>query len=715
MSDLKIFTENIEPQALNQIYTLIKQPAFADCKVRIMPDVHSGAGCVIGFTADLGDKVIPSIVGMDIGCVDKDTEFLTENGWVKISEYENQKIAVFDDKSRTTFFEKPIAYIKEENDRFYHLHTKYGIDQMLTEEHKCLVEKGTHNRPKSRGELYCITAKELYDKHSLLKLGFRDNFICDIPGLIFDKKINLSDGEIRVQVMVMADGHIQNNGKCLCQFTRKRKIARCQELLKNADIEYEIKDREDGRFAVLFTPPLKEKRMSVFWGCSKEQLRLICEEVMKWDGTIKDNVYTSKHKEDVDFVQYAFAATGRRTSISFDSRKGKESYRCIISNSKPRVQLAGSPKTDIDIVESVDGYKYCFTTSTGYWIMRRNGCICVTGNCGMLTVELGNIDINLAKLDEVIRKYVPNGRNVHETEDNFSEIIINQLYCKDRLKNVDWLKRSGGTLGGGNHFIEVDIDDNGNKYLVIHSGSRNIGKQVAEIYQQMAIDDLSGANSLEEETKKLIEGYKRTGRHKDIQRGIAELKRKFQPKSSVQKELSYLTGEHREMYLHDMKLCQEFANVNRITIADRILMYLLGNSASAALYNMFETIHNYIEHDTNIVRKGAISAKEGEIVLIPINMRDGCIVGRGKGNPDWNYSAPHGAGRIMSRSKAKETVSLEEFEQSMQGIYTTSVNRSTIDESPMAYKTIDEIVANIQDTVEIVKIIKPIYNFKASE
>ena len=390
MSDLKIFTENIEPQALNQIYTLIKQPAFADCKVRIMPDVHAGAGCVIGFTADLGDKVIPNIVGVDIGC-------------------------------------------------------------------------------------------------------------------------------------------------------------------------------------------------------------------------------------------------------------------------------------------------------------------------GMLTVELGNIDIDLAKLDEVIRKYVPNGRNVNETEDNFSEIIINQLYCKDRLKNVDWLKRSGGTLGGGNHFIEVDIDNDGNKYLVIHSGSRNIGKQVAEIYQQMAIDDLSGKNSLEEETKKLIEDYKNTGRQKDIQRGIAELKRKFRPKSSVPKELSYLTGEHREMYLHDMKLCQEFASLNRKQIWTEIMS---GLGLNKMLVTYFETIHNYIEHDTNIVRKGAISAKEGETVLIPINMRDGCIIGRGKGNADWNYSAPHGAGRIMSRSKAKETVSLEEFEQSMQGIYTTSVNRSTIDESPMAYKPIDEIVANIQDTVEIVKIIK---------
>ena len=334
--------------------------------------------------------------------------------------------------------------------------------------------------------------------------------------------------------------------------------------------------------------------------------------------------------------------------------------------------------------------------------------------CGMLTVELGKIDIDFEKLDNVIRKYVPNGRNVHDTEDGFSEIVINQLYCKNELKNSDWLKRSCGTLGGGNHFIEVDIDDDGNKYLIIHSGSRNIGKQVAEIYQQMAIDDLSGADKLAEESQKLIEDYKRTDRHKDIQRGLAELRRRFRPdKLNVPKELSYLTGEHREMYLHDMKLCQEFAKVNRITIADQILINIFGHSS--ALYKAFETIHNYIEHDTNIVRKGAISAKYGETVLIPMNMRDGCIIGIGKGNEDWNYSAPHGAGRIMSRSKAKETVSLDEFEQSMKGIYTTSVNRSTIDESPMAYKPIEEIVENIQDTVEIAKIIKPIYNFKASE
>lgn len=400
MSDLKIFTDNIEPEALNQIYTLIKQPAFADCKVRIMPDVHAGKGCVIGFTADLGDKVIPDIVGVDIGC-------------------------------------------------------------------------------------------------------------------------------------------------------------------------------------------------------------------------------------------------------------------------------------------------------------------------GMLCCEIGKIDIDYAKLDSIIREHIPAGRAVRDEEINFPQ--LEDLHCKDQLRNIEWLKCSLGTLGGGNHFIEVDEDNEGMKYLVIHTGSRNLGKQVAEIYQQMAIDDMQGTDKLAEESKKLIAEYKAVGRQKDIQRGLAELKRKWQPdKLNIPKELCYLTGKHREMYLHDMKICQEFARVNRRAIQD-IIFYYMGWTFSRSFMERFQTIHNYIDHDTNIVRKGAISAKSGEKVLIPINMRDGCVIGVGKGNEDWNCSAPHGAGRIMSRSKAKENVSLEEYQESMKGIYTTSVGQSTIDESPMAYKSMDEILEHIKDTVEIVKIIKPVYNFKASE
>lgn len=402
MSNLKIFTENIEPEALNQVYTLIKQPAFADCKVRIMPDVHTGAGCVIGFTADLGEKVIPNIVGVDIGC-------------------------------------------------------------------------------------------------------------------------------------------------------------------------------------------------------------------------------------------------------------------------------------------------------------------------GMLTVELGNIDLDLATVDQIIRAKVPSGRNVHEGRP-FAFDRLKELRCYRELKDTKRLERSIGTLGGGNHFIEVDVDEDGTKYLIIHTGSRNLGKQVAEYYQNLAIEIMQGKDELYAKQEQLIAEYKAQGRRKEIQKAIKELHRKFNPNPlNIPKDLCYLTGKYREDYLHDMEICQHFASLNRYHIANTIVGDLFGADIAYWKLPMFETIHNYIEFGTNMVRKGAISAKAGEPLLIPINMRDGCILGKGKGNDDWNCSAPHGAGRIMSRSKAKELVSLKEFEDSMQGIFTTSVGQSTIDEAPMVYKPMAEIVENIADTVEIVKIIKPIYNFKASE
>ena len=402
MSNLKIFTENIEPEALNQVYTLIKQPAFADCKVRIMPDVHAGAGCVIGFTADLGEKVIPNIVGVDIGC-------------------------------------------------------------------------------------------------------------------------------------------------------------------------------------------------------------------------------------------------------------------------------------------------------------------------GMLTVELGNIDLDLATVDQIIRAKVPSGRNVHEGRP-FAFDRLKELRCYRELKDTKRLERSIGTLGGGNHFIEVDVDEDGTKYLIIHTGSRNLGKQVAEYYQNLAIEIMQGKDELYAKQEQLIAEYKAQGRRKEIQKAIKELHRKFNPNPlNIPKDLCYLTGKYREDYLHDMEICQHFASLNRYHIANTIVGDLFGADIAYWKLPMFETIHNYIEFGTNMVRKGAISAKAGEPLLIPINMRDGCILGKGKGNEDWNCSAPHGAGRIMSRSKAKEVVSLKEFEDSMQGIFTTSVGQSTIDEAPMVYKPMAEIVENIADTVEIVKIINPIYNFKASE
>lgn len=359
--------------------------------------------------------------------------------------------------------------------------------------------------------------------------------------------------------------------------------------------------------------------------------------------------------------------------------------------------------------------------------------------CGMLCVELGDIDLDLERLDNVIRKFVPSGFNVHE-ERRYKFIEMNQLFCLKELKNKNnWLEKSLGTLGGGNHFIEVDVDDDNNKYLVIHTGSRNLGKQVAEIYQNKAIEYCSYKEEMKQEIEDTIKEYKKQGKQKEIQQALVDIHKKYEGKTKLPRDLCYLEEKLREDYLHDMKLCQEFAKDNRLCIAKQILCnyfelpYYQGYKSVRLRqkatsmsdwytqdmiekdFRYFETIHNYISFEDNIVRKGAISAKKDEIVLIPMNMRDGCIIAIGKGNDDWNQSAPHGAGRIMSRMKAKNTFNIEEFKDSMKDIYTTSVNENTIDEAPMVYKPMQEIIDSIGDTVEIEKVIKPIYNFKATD
>ena len=349
--------------------------------------------------------------------------------------------------------------------------------------------------------------------------------------------------------------------------------------------------------------------------------------------------------------------------------------------------------------------------------------------CGMLCVELGKEEINLQRLDEVINKYIPAGRNIREHK--IAEFdALNELYCLRELKESKKFNRALGTLGGGNHFIEIDVDEDNNKYLVIHTGSRNLGKQVAEYYQKLAIELCSGKEEMFKKKEEIIKTYKEQGRKTEIQKAIKDLEKEYKRNEpELPKDLCYLTDKYREKYLHDMKICQAYASWNRIQIAICILenigyekiMFCNVNSRNSGKIlsvnkekiSYFETIHNYISFEDNVVRKGAISARNGEKVIIPINMRDGSIIAIGKGNEDWNNSAPYGAGRLMSRSKAKEMFNLEQFKDSMKDVYTTSVVEETIDEAPFVYKPIEEIIENIKDTVEIERIIRPIYNFKA--
>ncbi|MCK9217509.1 MAG: RtcB family protein [Firmicutes bacterium] len=295
--------------------------------------------------------------------------------------------------------------------------------------------------------------------------------------------------------------------------------------------------------------------------------------------------------------------------------------------------------------------------------------------CGIEVVRLEERKINLEKLDDLIYERIPSGFNIRDTEHIFNEKIdLNQLKCKEKI-NPGRARRSIGTLGGGNHFIEINKDSNDNLYLVVHSGSRHLGHQAASFYQR--------------------EAYKALKKEK---------------KAHMPRDLAYVEGELFNDYIHDMKIIQRYADLNRKAMIEEIIAGMKLRPLS-----QFTTIHNYIDTGNMILRKGAVSAKKGEILLIPINMRDGSLICAGKGNPKWNFSAPHGAGRIMSRRQAKATLTMDKFKKTMEGIYTTSVSRDTLDECALAYKPIKEIIRNIGDAVDIIDTISPIYNFKAAE
>ena len=328
--------------------------------------------------------------------------------------------------------------------------------------------------------------------------------------------------------------------------------------------------------------------------------------------------------------------------------------------------------------------------------------------CGMYTVRLADRELDFERIDEAVHS-IPSGMNVRESK--AEEFGLKDLRCYEALKDIPRLECSLGTLGGGNHFIEIDRTSGGEYCLVIHSGSRNLGKQVADHYQRMAVGRFSDKSRILQERMNVVRTYKEQGRETEISEALKQLMLGYGSMSvSVPEALCWLEGAGLQDYLHDVGICQRFARRSREIMAETILRKT-GMTASES----FHTIHNYIDTDEMILRKGAIAAHKGEKVLIPINMRDGSVIAVGKGNPEWNCSAPHGAGRIMSRSKAKDSIHLEEYRKAMAGIYSTSVNESTLDEAPMAYKSLEDIIDVIGDSVDIIEIMKPVYNFKAGD
>ena len=325
--------------------------------------------------------------------------------------------------------------------------------------------------------------------------------------------------------------------------------------------------------------------------------------------------------------------------------------------------------------------------------------------CGMYTVRIAEKSIDMGRLDEAAH-CIPSGKDVWESPKE--QFDLTELQCYWKLRSKTWLMCSLGTLGGGNHFIEVDAARDGTKYLVIHSGSRNLGKQVAEYYQGLAVDLNKGMAEYFARKDDLIAEYKAAGRRREIQAALEELHWRNH-KTTMPEDLCFVYGSYLEEYLHDVEVCQQFARRSRELMASILL-----ERAGLTGLEGFHTVHNYIDTDEMILRKGAIAAHKEEKVLIPINMRDGSVLAVGKGNPEWNFSAPHGAGRLMSRSGAREKLDMEEYRKEMAGVYTTSVSEATIDEAPMAYKSLEDIIDVIADSVDVIEVLRPIYNFKAS-
>lgn len=687
--DIKLFTDNIQESLKKDIENLKRNKDLQGEKVRLMPDAHPGANVPIGFTTTLTkSKIDPKKVGVDLGCLDMETEFLTEEGWKKISEYsDGDKVMQYDKESDTGAFVSPINYIDKKCDYFYHFKNSKGLDQMVSEEHKMLIWKGYKNKGYNTEDYNPV---ELINKGSTLDHGY---YGVKCAFNLEDKEgLSLSDSEIRLNIAISADGSLKYKkdglNRIYMHLKKNRKIKRIQKLLNKLSITFKKTDGQDGSTHIYFYTKLN-KDISKYWKANRHQLKIVAEESLKWDGSEGYRSYfCSNNKDYADVIQYAFSATNRRAGISTTDYE-KKNWNRTYSVTPTKNNIIGVTNT-VEKVESKDGRKYCFTVPSGYFIARRNGKIFITGNCGVTVFRLGKIAPDLDALDDFITNNIPHGRHIHDDQKVSKEAMrVIQFIAKN--SNIDDYTRAAnslGTLGGGNHFISLSRDDEDVVYLTIHSGSRGFGYRVAKNWYKK----MERHNTKEAQKKKdrLIESYKEQGRQTEIEDALNEL----------EFETGYLKGIDTTTYYRVVEAATVYASINRNMIADKILNYL---DVDPEEVEVIESTHNYIGDD-GIMRKGAISAHEGEKVVIPINVRDGIILGTGKGNEDWNFSAPHGAGRLMSRTQAKAEIEPQDIECYMKN--------QPLDEMPQAYRSIDSILPLIKPAVEVDKVIKPFYNFQ---
>lgn len=712
-----IYTDNVDTTTISQVYDIINNEVSEGSKIRIMPD-----------------------------CLTEDAEILTKDGFKKITDLKKtDKVANYIVGENNLFdgyvlYKKPKNIIirnKRHDEKIYSFKNDLmGIDMCFSENHRMAMDG-------NMGVLAKDVENETYIKDYVFT-------IFGIPNDVDNGYFDLKEDFVRLLCWVGGDGnyHYNQNGtpRVRFGFSKERKIERVKEILNNLGFEY--KEYKGKKGVDIYINP-KHSRLIINMMPNKiipreliftNHRKIIIEELIKIDGDYNNYInrgyyrLNSKRKEEIDIFQEIMLAEGYYTNMSVT----KDGCYYISRVEKEKLKKCRSGLHNKKIIKEeieYEGKLVCVETDTGYFVARQNGLVFVTGNChagkgcvigttmtikdkvvpNLVGVDIGcgvttcvipkRFEFTLDELEEVIRRVVPHGFNTHE-KPQLKKYIQNKKKDIEDLRciqfiNLDRAYKSIGTLGGGNHFIELGVNGSGDYMLFIHSGSRNLGKQVCDFYQDLAYRNMQSKISNKQE---LIRELKEQGREKDIQKELAKVK-----VGKIDKDLAYLEGDDMESYLEDMAIAQDYARVNRLVMVKNIL-----NELNVDVYDTFDTIHNYIDVENRVLRKGSISAYKNEMVSIPLNMRDGIIIGLGEGNEEWNYSAPHGAGRILSRGQAKENITLDEFKESMEGIYTTCVGTSTIDESPMAYKNMDEILKYIGDTVKVIDIIKPIYNFKSN-
>jgi len=690
------FEEGAQEQAFN-----VAALPFIHEHVAIMPDTHSGYGAAVGSVIPTKGAIIPYAVGVDIGCLDGETEFLSSAGWKRIDRYvEGDDVLVYDTETGQAGFETPRAYIKKPSKGFLHIKSKYGLNQALSDDHRMLLYVPGRKR--------LFTSKTVEQagafaaRHHKLVQGAGERIKTTPESIYWPGSVDYTDAEIRVIVMTAADARMEKVSTFL-NFRKRRKFDRALELLEAAGVEV-VSTRDDGGvLQIRYRAVSPVKGLDQLWGASPAQLRVIAEEVLHWDGNADDRAFFTRRKEEADFVQWAFIAAGKRAVLRADpAEEGKTDYR-VFAHENTMIGVKSVPRTDITRIESPDGLEYCFTVSTGFFMIRRGGVTALTGNCGMAavrtTLTANDLPDTLAPLRSRIERAVPHGGPGDKGSwkqpgspgipDSIAHAWVNSG-LKDRFEKIcqkhPVLEKSNnvvqlGTLGGGNHFIEICIDTEGRVWVMLHSGSRGVGNVIGTYFVERAKEKLA--------------------------------LRHVQP---LDKNLAWLEEGEQEFddYVEAMLWAQDFARLNR----DMMMVRVLGamreklpsfqtDAKAVNTHHNFAAKEHHFGEDVWVTRKGAVSAQLGELGIIPGSMGAKSFIVRGKGHADAFCSCSHGAGRMMSRGQAKREITLEDHARDTAGVECRK-DAEMIDESPKAYKPIELVMAAQTDMVEIVATLKQI-------